>query len=158
MESLQIKDKPHVPCIGSWILNQWTTREVLYILYLYQLWSHFFWWCDFPKHLRISITYYIVVTSNNYHQVKRVKSYKTTITPDYFMQWDIQFLKLKEKLKFKRIELKWIFLEFFFRNFLLPEQCLKPCFKYFLKEKKKVYYFNSYKMSVKPKLYPYFGK
>ena len=156
VESVQIKDKTHVPCTGSWILNQWTAREVLYIFYLYQWWNPFFWRCGFPKYLGISITHCIIVTSNYYHhQAKCVKSYETTITPDYFIQWNIQFLKLKEKVNFKRIELKcsWVF----FRNFLLPEQCLKPCFKYFLK-KENAYYYNSYKMRVKPKLYPYFGK
>ena len=29
----QIRDRNHVPCIGRWILNHWTTKEVLiYVL------------------------------------------------------------------------------------------------------------------------------
>jgi len=27
--SSQTRDRTHVPCIGWWILNHWTTREVL---------------------------------------------------------------------------------------------------------------------------------
>ena len=29
MEYFQTRDQTHVPCIGSWILNHWTTREAL---------------------------------------------------------------------------------------------------------------------------------
>ena len=28
MESSQIRDQTQVPCVGRWILNHWTTREV----------------------------------------------------------------------------------------------------------------------------------
>ena len=29
VESSKIRDRTHVPCIGRWILNHWTAREVL---------------------------------------------------------------------------------------------------------------------------------
>ena len=29
--SSQTRDRTHVPCLGRWILNHWTTREVLHI-------------------------------------------------------------------------------------------------------------------------------
>ena len=29
VESSRTKDQTHVPCIGRWILNHWTSREVL---------------------------------------------------------------------------------------------------------------------------------
>ena len=29
------RDRTHVPCIGRWILNHWTTREVPYICFSY---------------------------------------------------------------------------------------------------------------------------
>lgn len=28
------RDQTHVPCIGSWVLNHWTTREILIYLFL----------------------------------------------------------------------------------------------------------------------------
>ena len=28
VESSQTRDRTHVPCIGRWILNHWSTREV----------------------------------------------------------------------------------------------------------------------------------
>ena len=28
------RDQTHVPCIGRWILNHWTTREVLVLFFL----------------------------------------------------------------------------------------------------------------------------
>ena len=35
MESSRTRTGPHIPCIGRWILNHWTTREVAPILYHY---------------------------------------------------------------------------------------------------------------------------
>ena len=34
MESSRIRDRTQVPCIGRWVLNHWTTREVLCLLWL----------------------------------------------------------------------------------------------------------------------------
>ena len=31
VESSQARDETHVPCIGRWTLNHWTTREVLLV-------------------------------------------------------------------------------------------------------------------------------
>ena len=32
VESSWTRDRTHVPCIGRWLLNHWTTWEVLYII------------------------------------------------------------------------------------------------------------------------------
>ena len=37
VESSQTRDQTHVPCIGRWILNHWTAREVLDLMFLSSL-------------------------------------------------------------------------------------------------------------------------
>ena len=35
------RDRTHIPCIGRWILNCWTTREIPRVLHFLLLLSHF---------------------------------------------------------------------------------------------------------------------
>ena len=45
MQSSRTKDQTYVPCIGGWILNHWTTREVpIFCFILLYTKAHMGWW------------------------------------------------------------------------------------------------------------------